>query len=311
MSKLHFKIFFPLLLIFSCYSDDGNSNESKKIEKILIDVGDSLTAGAGGNGISITNTTKNLLGDEWTVLNMGVGGENTLTIGARQGGIPMYIPESIIIPNDGSEVVIPNLLSTLNNESISPLLQGDNGINPCLIDTIKCQLSFVNNNYYIKRIHSNNIPNYTTTANSIIKSNLSKQTSGVQTIFIGQNGGYDSAEDFLEQLDLFVEHKGDENVIIITSHKNVTSEIIDLVSNRFENKHIDLKKYMSTNAISDAINIGLLPNDGQYPTSDDIEAMANNNTPPSLLYDLTHFNSIGYELVGRLRYHRGIELGYW
>ena len=68
---------------------------------------------------------------------------------------------------------------------------------------------------------------------------------------------------------------------------------------------------MSNYAIYDAIEIGLLPNDGTYPTVEDLEKMNNGETPTSLLVDSVHFNNIGYELLGRLRYNKGQELGYW
>ena len=35
------------------------------------------------------------------------------------------------------------------------------------------------------------------------------------------------------------------------------------------------------------------------------------NCPPQLLMDGTHFTTIGYTLVGKLVYQRGVSLGYW
>ena len=63
-----------ILLNINCTHKD-----SAKTEKILIDIGDSLTAGAGGDGTTMSNVTAKLLGPDWIVKNMGVGGENTLT----------------------------------------------------------------------------------------------------------------------------------------------------------------------------------------------------------------------------------------
>ena len=68
---------------------------------------------------------------------------------------------------------------------------------------------------------------------------------------------------------------------------------------------------MATQAIYDALEYGLLPGDGKFPTEDDLRSMESNNAPPSLLKDHIHFNSIGYELMGKLRYKKGKELGYW
>ena len=51
--------------------------------------GDSLTAGAGGNGVNYPDILSKLL--NLKVLNYGVGGEGTANIARRQGAIPFYI----------------------------------------------------------------------------------------------------------------------------------------------------------------------------------------------------------------------------
>jgi lysophospholipase L1-like esterase len=307
--KLAKKIIFITIITLnlSCSSQEVEGSFEKK----LIDIGDSLTAGAGGDGNNMSKTTSNLLGKEWVVKNMGVGGENTLTIGARQGGIPMYIKESITIPKDGSKVEISfGLFSSYNDKNIHPLLQGSAGVNPCYIDSIECKLTINQGKYYINRVNPNTT-DYKTEPKSTLFTALSKETKGIATIFIGQNGGYKSPDDFLNQVDLFVKHKGDENLIIITSHGNGDSITVQPLKNKYGNKLIDLKEYMSTRAIYDAIKFNLLSDNGEYPTTEDLERMKKNYAPKTLLKDGIHFNSIGYELLGRLRYEKGKELGYW
>lgn len=305
--KILFFIFYVSLHL-SCSSSEKKEEASNKI---LIDIGDSLTAGSGGDGKSMASVTSELLGEDWVVKNMGVGGENTLTIGARHGGIPMYIKESITLPKDGSKVEIPTgLYSSYNDEHVLPLLQGSAGINPCKIDTIQCKLTKSEDQYYINRV-TPSTTDYTTKENTTISTSLSQEKDGILTIFIGQNRGYTTANDLLNQINLFVEHKGDNNVIIITSHGNSTKEIAQLVRNTYQSKYIDLREYMTTQAIYDAIEFGLLPDNEQYPTTEDLERMKKNQTPRTLLKDNIHFNSIGYELLGRLRYKKGKELGYW
>ena len=100
-------------------------------KKTLIDIGDSLTAGAGGEGTTMSNVASRLLPGTYTIKNMGIGGENTLTIGARQGAIPMYIKESITIPSNTTKVEIPSgVYSSYNNQNILPLTQGFGGFAP-------------------------------------------------------------------------------------------------------------------------------------------------------------------------------------
>ena len=310
---LNYKIFlcFALSGMLMSFTSCSSQNSEGTTDKILIDIGDSLTKGSGGQSTSMSSVTSTLLGEQWVVKNMGVGGENTLTIGARYGAIPMYIKESIIIPKDGSTVEIPlGLFSTYNNSKIKPLIQGDAGINPCFVDSLKCTLSRVENSYFIKR-NDIGTSDHLTKPNTTIETSLSKQTKGIATIFIGQNGGYESPQEFLEQIDLFVAHKGDSNFIIITSHGNGSNELVAPVKEKYGDRVIDFKKYMTTKAISDAIEYGLLPDDGSFPTNQDIELMRNNKAPASLLIDIVHLNPIGYTLLGKLRYKKGLELGYW
>ncbi|GAA3656724.1 hypothetical protein [Flavivirga jejuensis] len=300
-----------LIILLSINSFDKNNKY--KGDKILIDIGDSLIAGAGGEGTTMSNVTLKLLKGNWIVKNRGVGGENTLTIGARQGGIPMYIKDAITIPANGLSVEIPNgIYSSYNNKNIHPLIQGEGGLNPCYINGIECTLkrNSKTEKYSIKR-NRRSSESYTTKPNTNIVTQLSLETKGIATMFIGQNGGYENPEDLLNQINQFVNHKGDENIIIITSHGNGNSETVKPIKEKYGRKLIDLKKYMSEKAIYDAIEFELLPNDREYPTSEDLERMDKNQTPKTLLKDGIHFNSVGYELLGRLRYKKGKELGYW
>lgn len=316
--KKKIKCFIIIVISINCSS----TIELKSNEKILIDIGDSLTAGAGGEGTTMSNVTSRLLPNTYTIKNMGIGGENTLTIGARQGGIPMYIKESITIPSNTTKVEIPSgVYSSYNNKNILPLTQGfggfapsyiegSGGINPCYIDGIECILSKTSGKYFINRTQISPTV-HVTKPNSVIITSLSKQTKGILTIFIGQNGGYDSARDLLNQINLIVKHKGDKNVIIITSHGNGTAETVQTIKKEYGNKVIDFKEYMSEIAIYDAIRLELLPDDGTLPSKNDLSAMKLKKAPPSLLFDGIHLNKIGYELLGRLRFKKGQELGYW
>jgi hypothetical protein len=304
----HLLFLIILLSISSC-----KENNKYKGDKILIDIGDSLTAGAGGEGTTMSNVTLNLLKGNWIVKNRGVGGENTLTIGARQGGLPMYIKDTLTIPANGSSIEIPNgIYSSYNNKNIYPLIQGEGGLNPCYINGIECTLkrNSKTEKYSIKR-NKRSSESHTIKPNTFIVTQLSLETKGIATIFIGQNGGYENPEDLLNQINEFVKHKGDENIIIVTSHGNGNLETVKPIKKKYGKKLIDLKKYMSGKAIYDAIEFELLPNNGEYPTHKDLERMDKNLAPKTLLKDGIHFNSIGYELLGRLRYKKGKKLGYW
>lgn len=95
-----------LSVLVSC-SDD-------KEKKTVVCWGDSLTAshtnGTGYKGMvkgwikgddSYPGVLQDLLGDGYDVVNCGVGGENTLTIMARQGAYPMLLAHDVVLLNDG------------------------------------------------------------------------------------------------------------------------------------------------------------------------------------------------------------------
>ena len=66
-------LFFTFFLTFnlSCSSQEIEKTE-ETFEKVLIDIGDSLTAGSGGDGNSMSKVASDLLGEEWIVKNMGL-----------------------------------------------------------------------------------------------------------------------------------------------------------------------------------------------------------------------------------------------
>lgn len=82
---------------------------------------------------SYPGVLQDLLGDDYDVVNCGVGGENTLTIMARQGAYPMLLAHDVVLFNDGERKFdtfignndIPTFISSYDHKSeVFPLLQG-------------------------------------------------------------------------------------------------------------------------------------------------------------------------------------------
>lgn len=84
-------------LIF--YFSDGTSKCAIR-KNVVICWGDSLTAGNGGNRVTYPSILNRLLGVDYSVVNAGVGGETSLTIGARQGGNAMTFGNDFILPSE-------------------------------------------------------------------------------------------------------------------------------------------------------------------------------------------------------------------
>ena len=122
-----------LLAIISC---------SEEEKKQIVCWGDSLTAPHTGKGIkgkvrrivkgaAYPEYLEEMLGNDYEIINCGVGGENTLTIMARQGAYPMKLAHDVVIFKSDEvkyKTFIGNndvsaFVSSYNGKSVTPLLQ--------------------------------------------------------------------------------------------------------------------------------------------------------------------------------------------
>lgn len=315
-------------------------------KKTIVCWGDSLTAPHTGSGVkgtvkrillgdnSYPKILQELLGDEYKIINCGVGGENTLTIAARQGSIPMFLAHDIILFPDRQEKFIgnedvPTFLSSWNNTSVTPLLQckWEEGsparINPCTIQGIPCILKSKNSffkleddGYHFRWIYlikgSEKAATYDT-----IKAGSVIQTEALRTLrsphanlfFIGQNGGFKDAADLIAQLKKMIAYGKTEKYVIISFHKpnkrmptiKRMKEMEDSLSHEFGKQYINLRGYLVKKGLQDA---------GLTPTTADRNSIRHEQVPPQLLTDGCHFTPKGYELIAKLVQEKFSELGY-
>ena len=304
---------------FIFFFDNGTNITAQNNKKKVLCWGDSLTADLNG----WTKTLQALLGDDYIVVNCGVGGEDASTILGRQGGLPMYIPYDVVLPSDGSEIVIANgsefsFLKSLYDDNIcAPLIQGDgNSVNPVSISGIECTLtkyqiddtgpfwSGNNNKWTIKR-------NKVSTRDVKIPTKTLIYTKGAkefrnpyaEIFFVGQNGGWSSETDLANKLDMAIDFSGCSNYLIIGLSSG-TKDSRNVLESHF-NKHfglrfVNLREYLSTDALYDS---------GITPTQDDLDLMSVGSVPLSLRSDGVHFNSKGHFIIGNLLFGRMSLLG--
>ena len=319
MYKLFFLLCF-ILLFSSCSSVDIIHEES--IPGIIC-YGDSLTAGAGGEGVNYPDVLareieNKILNDKYSfdVVNYGVGGESSLTIASRSGAIPLILSEDLVISADKKNVGIKFETSTHN--SISPLRQnekGDRGVNPIIVNGIEGELIIEQEdyldktyNYYFKR--NKRGEEIIVPKGSEIKFNGSISYKDYAIVlFIGQNGGWESDPQVLirqqeEMINLQNEEIRDKFIIVglHTGTRGERATLEEAMKKQWGDKYINLREYMSSEALSDACI---------KPTVEDLKAIEEGRTPPSLLSDNVHFNSIGYELIGKLIFKTMDDLGYF
>lgn len=302
--------------------------------------GDSLTAGAGGDGVTYPKVLQSLIqehicdryvlkshlnskytylinSDDYTVeipvINMGVGGENTITITGRNGAIPYIVSESLTIPANTTPVEIH--FTSKGGEHVAPLRQGQAGVNTVTIGGIEGTLSISQESYTSKDYSYNFIRSVAGESQAvpagteIITAASAQYLDYITVIFMGQNGGYKDFDDLIRQQRAIIDHQtaNNDRFIIVGLHtgtKESRQALEAAMEAEYGEKYINLREYMSTSAMADA---------GLEPTAEDSAQMKQGSTPTSLLVhkDNVHFNAVGYELIGNLIFDTMNELGYF
>ena len=276
--------------------------------KLVVDWGDSLTAGAGGakvrnkstviaalatmgydlsslssTSVTYTKVLQVLLGSDYNCINCGVGGETINSIGARLGAWMPTSQEGFVLPADGSVVEIGNstigLLKSTYDDKITQLLaQGEgNSVNPCSVEGIECTLSadvtdYVVSNYYIKR-NSIGTRDVTIPLGTPIICYGAKayRDTGIAILWCFQNGGYDDVSDLITKLKLITENLGTKKFIIVGLHTGTTAsraEIESALLKSFGDKFFNWGSYASSNALYD---FGITPTTDADFTQDQLD----------------------------------------
>lgn len=294
--------------------------ESKRLQKLeseltvenqIVCFGDSLTQGAGGNGISYPSVLKGLVGNNYNVINQGSGGENTIAILSRQGSVATYV-NNITIPADKTTVKLcqPNeyLDSNLGIKSLLTIAGDMTGINPCYINSVRGILSKVNDGngvYYTFTRSKDGKEIVIDRPTRIFFYSTNRYNNSILCLFIGQNGGYSTKEELVEQIRNAIRHNGTDKYIILgltTGSNTERASLEKTMQNAFGLHYLNTRKYLYMYGLSDA-NI--------KPTTQDENDIKNGIVPNSLRSDSVHLNDKGYTVLGNIVYKKGVELGYW
>lgn len=300
-------------------------NTVKYIHAIIVDkdrdiscLGDSLTYGYGATvgSTDYPSVLQTLVTDK-TVYNLGVSGEATDEILARQGGYPAVV-NPFTIPADTTAVEI-TFADTVNiGSGNTPLLRKNSGniVNPVIIDGVEGSISLSDSKYWFSRTeagteHETKRPQY------VVTKEMREHKDDIQIIFVGTNGGWmitaDDAETRIKkltsQIDMMIDYNTSKKYIVVGLHyfyswvlyNGLTKESLEnAMKLKYGNHYINLRKYMIEYGLSDA---------GLYPTEADITAIENGEVPPSLLYsDGIHGNAYFYNILANLENKRVLNL---
>ena len=286
--------------------------------------GDSLTYGRNqGTDCSYPKVLAELTG--LTVYNMGVGGETSTTIAARQGALDILIDEEFTIPADKTPLEIK--FKSSDGGVVTPRNTNVGGWNPCTINGVEGTLSIsVNSDVWPRVLNwakfTRATPGEAVTVPKGAKLIPQAQSvnGDVNIFYTGTNGGWtpanttandNSPEDVAALVALIkkqIAHTGTDKFLVIglTSGGTYAWDSLNAaLEKEFGNKFLDAKAYLaSMQALEDA---------GITPTQTDLEFLSEGKIPLSLNCspsDTTHLSDVGYTLLAKQVYHKLIELGY-
>lgn len=291
--------------------------------------GDSLTRGVGGgdyNSKTYPAYLQNLLGREYVVNNLGVGGEPSETIGFREGGITGYI-QPCTIPESGS---VDIEIKSASGNNLYPMAQSPNdatggGVNPVSICEIEGNLSYDNSKRTVVFTRKNNGGELKINKSTpIVTNGMSKFSDGVKIIWAGTNnkikvvasnwnmgtlsyylnGATDYIDSVLRDIDNIIGDSKSYIVIGMTS-KTYMPDVVHInkvMAHKYGRHFLDVRELLLTSGLEDA---------GITPTEQDGADISNNEIPTSLRSDDTHLNAKGYANIAKYVYEKGQYLKYW
>lgn len=286
------------------YIDKRSENGGYDVD--LLSWGDSLTWGAGGNGVKYPEVCAEIL--SLTVKNCGVGGETANTIAARQGGNNVIIPAGQV----NRTFTVDELLDIFGYH-INPLRQG-NGAHSgdtIYINGQACSLSIEQTTstssdavYTISGYDGDAlaVPVLGKFAGSDFKGRI-------VTIWVGQNGSNVNGQTDLSArmaiIDSMISHISHERYIVFglyTLTAAASAEEDNAMLMKYGNKYFSTHNYL--------VNYGLDAN-GLTPTAQDTADINEGKVPHSLLAeDGLHLNSYGYNALGIFLADKILSLGY-
>ncbi len=288
-------------------------------------VGDSLTEGFGGGGVSYPGVLEEKIRELWKagngrkegggeagpedartgepprVENLGVCGEDTFTILGRAGALPFVLEEELHIPAGGERIPI-SMKSPLCPETCL-LVYGNAGVNPVRIGPAEGRLilrgAFFGEQYYFERTDGGEA--VTVPAGTKIRTRAMRECRDLlPVVLMGANGFFENAEDLILQhrtLLSFYSAPAEEALILgmpIRSRREMKG-LEDAMAAAFGDRFVNLREYLSSRGLADA---------GLLPTAQDRKDMEAGRVPESLRSDEVHLNRYGYRVMGELVFRK-------
>lgn len=292
-------------------------------DKRIICWGDSITVGmAMKDNETYPAVLQRLLGENYTVINAGGGGETAQTIAARQGAYKVYTAKDICFAKGENaadigmhEYKMAFCLEdgTLLNTSLHP-----NPFSPyefesdlVYIETKEYFLPKNGKQYLLKRDDSEEAKVIQKGAEVVFLSALEQRKGSFCEIFyIGTNGrvsGVPATKDInflIEQNKRMIERHGNERYLVIIPYWS--SYYTEAFIKEFGEKAVDFRSLL--------LECGA-ESEGLVPTDLDLEKIKKGEIPPMFRLNNNpndiHLNKHGYSFLAKMLHTRGRKSGYW
>ncbi|MBR1575608.1 MAG: hypothetical protein IJ654_04065 [Bacteroidales bacterium] len=294
--------------------------------------GDSLTAPHPG---CYPDSLSRLLGPGYEVVNRGVGGENTLTIMARQGARPMVLAHDVTVFKSAEvrfdkwlgDSDVPAFLSSGDQSVVRPLIQhgweedGPSGVNPCRIGgrlfQIRSEAHFWYEKSFMFEYNYFLCPADTLSETLVLRKGTPVETAAMREprpayaniFFMGQNGGFEDPDDLVRQYKEMIAYSGCDRYVIIGFHSPnyCVPDIREMkrmertMKKAFGAHYINNREYLVRYGLKEA---------GLEPTPEDEAAMKEGRVPPQLTTDGVHFTPAAYGILAGEIARRFARLNY-
>lgn len=274
--------------------------------------GDDFTYGLGGIEKSYPSVLEEYMKNNGYLIaveNLGIYGEDSLTVLGRANAVPYIVKDEKKITGYIEQDTV-NICS-LTGKPVNPLLHENNpGVNPVTIGGVEGILygGVASENidkvaeYFFVPTNAN--AGMTISAGTPIVTQGKDYADYVSVLSIGNNGGYDNAEDLVAQQREFVRTRGknkDKCIIIGLLYGDNTSnaEADRLMAEAFGDKFLNVRECICKEALK---NTEL--------SDEDKTAAEKGEIPPCFRYENRGLNDDAYEIIGKAVFDKLEELGY-
>lgn len=257
-----------------------------------------------------------------TVYNMGVRGENAMTIAARQGRTDIVLTEAVTIPKSG-EVEIKFAAKDTNGAwaAVVPRDITCGGWNPVSINGIEGTLTVeVNADRTLNwakftRTGTGNSATILSGTKINIQAHEVAKDADINIIFTGTNGGWNAAntsnnEDLIALIKQMIENtKNKDKYIVIgltVGDGEDYKELKSLMEAEFGEHFLDAKAYLSSEQALKDMNLAVTENDSEYIQAGKV-SYSFMSSPGK---DFAHMNTHGYKALAKCVNDKLNELGY-